>query len=40
MKMFSFVLAALLVALTGCNTVNGLGKDIERGGEVLQKAAK
>ncbi len=25
--------------LSGCNTVSGAGKDIERGGENLQKAA-
>ncbi|MBL8460305.1 entericidin A/B family lipoprotein [Zoogloea sp.] len=29
-----------LLALTGCNTVQGLGKDIEKGGEAIQKAAK
>ena len=26
--------------LAGCNTVQGLGKDIEKGGEALQKAGK
>lgn len=34
----------LLVAsgylLAGCNTMNGMGKDIERGGEKVQDAAK
>jgi entericidin B len=40
MKMLSFVIAALLVVLTGCNTVQGIGKDIEKGGEVIQKATK
>jgi entericidin B len=33
----------LLVALTGlagCNTVEGLGKDIEKGGEAIQKSTK
>lgn len=29
-----------LVALSACNTVEGMGKDIERGGEKLQDAAK
>ncbi|WP_101046598.1 entericidin A/B family lipoprotein [Macromonas nakdongensis] len=29
-----------LVALTGCNTVAGIGKDVQRGGQVLQDAAK
>jgi predicted small secreted protein len=30
--------AGLLVA--GCNTVQGLGKDIEKGGEAIQRAVK
>jgi entericidin B len=38
-----FVLLALLVALgapiLGCNTTEGVGKDVERGGENLQDAA-
>jgi len=33
-------LAALGLLLTGCNTVAGLGKDIQKGGQVLQDAAK
>jgi predicted small secreted protein len=32
-------LAAVLV-LAGCNTVEGVGKDIKNGGEVIEKAAK
>jgi predicted small secreted protein len=32
------VVAALLLA--GCNTVRGVGQDIERGGEAIQKAVK
>lgn len=31
--------AFLLVMLTGCNTVQGLGKDIEKAGEKTQDAA-
>lgn len=31
---------ALTVALSGCNTVEGAGKDIERGGEKLQDSAQ
>jgi predicted small secreted protein len=31
---------AWAVALSGCNTVEGAGKDIERGGEKLQDSAK
>ncbi|MGE0357399.1 MAG: entericidin A/B family lipoprotein [Burkholderiales bacterium] len=33
-----FALVAAL-ALAGCNTVEGLGKDIKKGGEVIEKAA-
>ncbi|MBY0309475.1 MAG: entericidin A/B family lipoprotein [Phycisphaerales bacterium] len=32
--------AGLLVALSACNTVEGVGRDIERGGEKLQDAAR
>ena len=39
MRMLS-VLAAFALVLTGCNTVHGIGQDIEKGGEVIQKAAK
>lgn len=31
---------ALMVLLAGCNTVQGIGRDIERGGEVIQKLTK
>ncbi len=34
------VTAGFVLALTGCNTVQGMGKDIERGGEAIQKSAK
>jgi len=36
------VLLALLMlgSLAGCNTMQGLGKDIERGGEKLQGTSK
>ncbi len=33
----AFVLISLLAA---CNTVQGLGKDIEKGGEAIQKSSK
>lgn len=29
----------LAAALTGCNTTEGMGKDIEKGGEAIQDAA-
>jgi predicted small secreted protein len=36
------ILFALLavVALAGCNTVEGVGKDIKKGGEAIEKAAE
>jgi entericidin B len=39
------VLAALVMLgivgpLTGCNTIQGAGKDIERGGQVIRDTAK
>lgn len=39
--MFKSVCAAAMAALilAGCNTVSGLGRDIERGGEKMQGAA-
>jgi len=40
-KTFALMIAVLgLVALTGCNTVAGIGKDVQKGGQVLQDAAK
>ena len=39
-KLISAALAASLLALAGCNTMQGLGQDIERGGEKLQEKAK
>lgn len=40
-NMKSLLVAVLMAtfALAGCNTVQGVGKDVERGGERLQDAA-
>jgi len=38
LAMFALMFAAGV--LTGCNTVEGMGKDIERGGEKLQNQAR
>jgi predicted small secreted protein len=40
--MFRILTAALLMAIfgTGCNTMAGAGKDIERGGEKIQNSAE
>jgi predicted small secreted protein len=32
--------ATFVLALTACNTVQGVGQDIQRGGQVLEDAAK
>ena len=29
-----------LVILAGCNTIGGIGKDVKKGGEVIEKAAE
>jgi len=36
-RIFLALVAAF--ALAGCNTVEGLGKDIKKGGEAIEKAA-
>ncbi len=33
--LFAFVAVA---ALSACNTVSGIGKDVEKGGEAIQRA--
>ena len=37
MKVFYLLLAVLF--LMGCNTMEGLGKDLKKGGEKIEKAA-
>jgi predicted small secreted protein len=34
------VIALLALAFAGCNTVQGVGKDIEKAGEAIQKTTK
>ena len=34
-----FSLTVLFALLAGCNTFEGIGKDIRKGGEVIEKAA-
>lgn len=42
MTKIAFMLLAIVsaVGLTACNTVHGIGKDIEKGGQAIEKAAK
>jgi predicted small secreted protein len=39
-KIVAPLLLVGLVTLAGCNTMEGVGKDVERGGEKVQDAAK
>ena len=39
MKQIALILLAAL-ALAGCNTIEGVGKDVKKGGEAIEKAAK
>ncbi len=36
----ALLLASFALGLTGCNTVQGAGKDVERTGEKIQDASK
>ena len=39
--MFRIVLISVLaMMLSACNTVQGIGKDVKKGGEVIEKSAK
>lgn len=42
MKKLAFILIAIASALSlsACNTIHGVGKDIEKGGQAIEKAAK
>ncbi|MBK8401700.1 MAG: entericidin A/B family lipoprotein [Propionivibrio sp.] len=37
---FIFTFIVTSTVLTACNTVQGVGKDIEKGGQAIEKAAK
>ena len=32
--------AGLLLSLTACNTISGIGRDIQKGGEAIEKSTK
>ena len=38
-KLF-IVILAVAAFLAGCNTVEGIGKDLKKGGEAIEKSAK
>ena len=35
-----FALACLLFGVAGCNTLEGVGQDVQVGGKAIEKAAK
>ena len=39
-QLLSLITLAIAFALAGCNTVQGVGQDIQKGGQVLEDAAK
>lgn len=36
----ALILASAALLLTGCNTIAGMGKDVEKGGAAVEGAAK
>ncbi|WP_350283011.1 entericidin A/B family lipoprotein [Nitrosomonas sp.] len=42
MKILSalFLLLVITTQVTACNTMQGFGKDVQRGGEAIEKTAK
>ena len=40
LKRILFAFLASLYLLAGCNTIEGMGKDIQKGGEKIEEAAK
>lgn len=39
MKKLTLLVCTLCFVLAGCNTVKGVGQDIKKGGEAVEKAA-
>ncbi len=39
-KLTAIILAVAAFASAACNTVQGMGKDIEKGGQAIERAAK
>lgn len=40
MKKLALIIITLALGLSGCNTINGIGKDFEKMGEKVQDASK
>ena len=39
-KVTALIALGLVLVLTGCNTVRGIGQDIERAGSAIERSAK
>ena len=39
-KFIAIVAATLFVMLSGCNTIKGVGQDVEKAGTAMENAAK
>lgn len=39
-RLLTFCLLIAVFALLGCNTINGMGKDLEKAGEAVQRSSK
>ena len=39
-RLVVLMLAVCAVALAGCNTVHGIGKDVEKAGEAIQRTTR
>jgi predicted small secreted protein len=39
-KWMSLVLLMMMLSLCACNTLSGMGKDIQKAGEAIQKSAE
>ena len=37
---FASLLGLLVLHLSACNTLSGIGKDLKKGGEAIERAAK
>ncbi|MGE5525250.1 MAG: entericidin A/B family lipoprotein [Rhodospirillaceae bacterium] len=40
MKRVGLIILLAVVALSACNTMQGLGKDVEKAGEAIQRSTK
>jgi entericidin B len=39
-KVLAVMMVACIASLAGCNTMSGLGKDVQKGGEKLENSAE